>query len=338
MTSVIKYDAACRALAAANFDEAKDIRDKAMAMKVYARQANNKQLEADAFEIRKRAEHRLGQLIEAQPKNTGAKGVGTKVRVDERPTLADLGIGKHLADRARKLVALSSAAFEKHIAEGREDIYRSVERTVFSLINRRRRHQRIAAKANLTLSNTGPFTLIYADPPWKWGHFGQQDKENEAGKDRTPDQHYPTLTYDQIKDFRVAGKHIVDIVHKDAVLFLWCTAANLKLALDVMQTWDFTYKTHSVWVKNKTGLGLVFRNAHELLLYGTRGSMPGPQYQPSSVFVFPRGRHSAKPPEIRADIEKMYPDFSEQHRLELFAREQTKGWTAYGYEACDAAA
>ena len=66
------------------------------------------------------------------------------------------------------------------------------------------------------LGALGPFSLIYADPPWKWGHFGERDKENERGKGRTPDQHYPTLTYD-------------------------------------------------------TGMGLVFRNRHELLLYGTRG-------------------------------------------------------------------
>jgi hypothetical protein len=32
--------------------------------------------------------------------NTGAKGVGTKVRVDDKPTLAEAGIDKHLADRA----------------------------------------------------------------------------------------------------------------------------------------------------------------------------------------------------------------------------------------------
>jgi N6-adenosine-specific RNA methylase IME4 len=103
-------------------------------------------------------------------------------------------------------------------------------------------------------------------------------------------------------------------------------------------TWGFTYKTQAVWVKNKSGLGLVFRNKHEVLLYGTRGKMPGPQYQPLSVFAFPRGRHSAKPPEIRAEIEKMYPDFDARTRLELFARETVAGCTPYGLESHNAAA
>ena len=105
-----------------------------------------------------------------------------------------------------------------------------------------------------------------------------------------------------------------------------------------MERWDFTFKTSAVWDKGRTGLGLVFRNQHEVLLYGTRGNMPGPQYQPPSVFQFPRGRHSAKPGEIRTEIERMYPDFDETARIELFARETVPGWTTYGFEALDQAA
>jgi N6-adenosine-specific RNA methylase IME4 len=74
------------------------------------------------------------------------------------------------------------------------------------------------------------------------------------------------------------------------------------------------------------------------LLYGTskRGNMPAPQYQPPSVFLYPRGEHSAKPPEIRIEIEKMYPDFDAATRCELFYRKadgEIDGWTTYGFEA-----
>ena len=45
------------------------------AMRAYARQAKNKQLEVDAAEIRISAERRLGELIKAQKDNVGlAKG------------------------------------------------------------------------------------------------------------------------------------------------------------------------------------------------------------------------------------------------------------------------
>lgn len=130
----------------------------------------------------------------------------------------------------------------------------------------------------------------------------------------------------------MSGESLSDIAHKDAALFLWCTSANIKLAIEVMESWGFEYKAHAVWVKDKLGLGFVFRNKHELLLYGTRGNMPAPQWQPPSVFQYPRCEHSAKPPEIRKIIERMYPDFSARNRLELFARDKAESWTSYGFE------
>ena len=55
-------------------DEAKDIRDKAEAMRAYAKQARNRGLEVDAAEIRIKAERRLGELIKAQRETVGLGG------------------------------------------------------------------------------------------------------------------------------------------------------------------------------------------------------------------------------------------------------------------------
>ena len=53
---LVHYNAACVALAAAkSTDEVKDWRDKAEAMRAYAHQSKNRQLEIDAAEIRIRA-------------------------------------------------------------------------------------------------------------------------------------------------------------------------------------------------------------------------------------------------------------------------------------------
>ena len=76
----MKYDAACRAVAEAkSVDEVKTIRDKAAAMQVYAEQAKNKSLEADAAEIRERAEYRLGEMLGAQ-RDAGLLNPGTRLR------------------------------------------------------------------------------------------------------------------------------------------------------------------------------------------------------------------------------------------------------------------
>jgi N6-adenosine-specific RNA methylase IME4 len=81
------------------------------------------------------------------------------------------------------------------------------------------------------------------------------------------------------------------------------------------------------------GTGLIFRNQHELLLYADRGKMPKPVEVPSSVFRYQRTAHSAKPPEIRQTLERMYPFFGKEQRAELFSRGEQDGWTSFGNEA-----
>jgi hypothetical protein len=124
-TTLLKYDAACRSVAEAKaVDEVKDVRDKAIAMQLYARQAKNKSLEADAAEIRERAEYRLGELLAVQRSagllNPGTRligggdGAGGSVRNPpaDLPTLRDLGINKVRANKARKASSLLKETFE----------------------------------------------------------------------------------------------------------------------------------------------------------------------------------------------------------------------------------
>jgi len=140
MTELIKYDAACKALTEAkSVDEVKHIRDIAEAMRAYARQAKNKVLELDAAEIRIRAERRVGEMIAAQKATVGlAKPPGKKREIgsepDPIPALADAGIDKHLADRARKLARLPEVEFNARLGNLRERVEADNERVTIDLL------------------------------------------------------------------------------------------------------------------------------------------------------------------------------------------------------------
>jgi hypothetical protein len=126
--NLVRYDAACRAIAAAkSTDEVAKIRNQSEALRAYARVAKNKQLEIDAAEIRIRAERRVGELIAAQKDTVGlnqgaVKGkTGTKRApvLDSRPTLAQAGIDKKLSARAQDLARMPAAQFDQRVAEWR---------------------------------------------------------------------------------------------------------------------------------------------------------------------------------------------------------------------------
>jgi hypothetical protein len=70
--ALLRYETACQALAEARtVDEVKDIHDQAVAMAAYARLAKNRELEADAIEIRMRATRRMDQMRQAQKETVG---------------------------------------------------------------------------------------------------------------------------------------------------------------------------------------------------------------------------------------------------------------------------
>ena len=138
--ALCRYDVACRALAAAKaVDDVMEIVAPADAVRVYARQAKNRQMEIDAAEIRIRAERRLGELMAAQKArvgvNSGTAGQGrpkiggvpnTPPKHDAPPTLAEAGIDKNLAKRSRSYAAVPTEQFEQLLTDKRQSGNRRV--------------------------------------------------------------------------------------------------------------------------------------------------------------------------------------------------------------------
>ena len=331
MTNLIRYEQARSALAEArSVDEVKDIRDKSEAMRAYARMANDTQLEADATELRLRAERRLGIMLTAA-KEAGqlSRGQPPKNCTDEeqysRVKLDEVGIDRKLSSRSQKIGGIGEQAFEAMVESVRGRIA-SGDRISLDVVAVDKKERRAERERDLATKQAAlpekRYGVIYADPEWRFEVYSR-----ETGMDRAADNHYPTSSVEDI-----CNRPVADIAADDCVLFLWATVPMLPDALRGMDAWDFQYKSHCIWAKDRVGTGYWFRNQHELLLVGTRGNVPAPAMgtQIESLVDAAVGRHSEKPVEFYELIERYFPNLP---KIELNARAERPGWDAWGYEA-----
>jgi hypothetical protein len=147
-----RYEAACRTVAeCARIDEAKGILDKATALRAYAKQVRNPELEADAWAIRRRAERRIGELSLALDTAQGARtdklrsSAGTKLQA-----LKNAGLSKSTAYRCERQAMIPEKNWDQYIALGREQIKRGKSVSERNLLHR-----------------VAPFLAdLYCTPPW----------------------------------------------------------------------------------------------------------------------------------------------------------------------------
>ena len=173
----------------------------------------------------------------------------------------------------------------------------------------------------------GPFSLVYADPPWKF-----RDKAHAGA--RGAEHKYPVMGQAEICDMPVRL-----LVADTALLALWWVASQPEEAIAVAEAWGFRVRhmTGVVWVKETVngspafGMGHYTRAGAECLLLATRGRWTDLRQSRSvrQVITAPLGRHSEKPEAVADALEVLVGDVP---RIELFARRFRPGWSTWGNE------
>ena len=113
-------------------DEVKDIRDKALALEEYARQANNTQAERKAAEIRIRAERKVGKLLAEIERSKGlCTDQAEETSVHDEPRLSETpyqeakrkaNVSDTQAKRWQQLAAMPHGDFEGRLHDPEIDV------------------------------------------------------------------------------------------------------------------------------------------------------------------------------------------------------------------------
>lgn len=304
---LIKYEAACRAIAeAVSVDEVLQIRDQAEMLRAAGRIAKNRDLEMQAIEIRMRGERRLGEIIKAHDETVGLNKGGRpsktstpEEQVSKPGTLAEAGIDRKLSSRAQKMAAVPAAEFEGLVSEWKAESAAADGRLTTNLLKvgaeqrqreARRDLQRELSAASHELTGTRRYAAGYIDPPWL---------RKQGTTDRSYENHYPTMTWPEIVAWAAS---IRDRFLEDAWFFIWVPRAHL-FALHpsshMVKIEDGTLHTVEVWVPlpwavaralgatgysscfiwtktdedhaDDTGMGILIRDQDEVLLMFKKG-------------------------------------------------------------------
>jgi N6-adenosine-specific RNA methylase IME4 len=175
-----------------------------------------------------------------------------------------------------------------------------------------------------------PYDVILADPPWSY--YGQQGKWGAAAK-----------FYATAPDEMISTLPVPELLTDRGVLFLWATSPRLDIAMACLAGWKLHFRGVAfVWVKaRKDGVPIgaqgvrpsIVKPTVEYVLAASRVAKGRPMQLGdegvANVVLAPKRAHSQKPEEIRASIDRLYPNAS---KLELFARSRRHGWDAWGDE------
>lgn len=248
--------------------------------------------------------------------------------------LATLGQGRRKAgarpsmtqQQAGRLLGVSerSVRAARELKEsGRKDLVAAVAAGEVSLSRATRNAKRDELARQLRAKPMpppkGPFDVVSLDPPWRY-----EKNASMTDADRRNEPDYPDMSLDEI-----IALNVPKLLERDAIVWLWTTNAHLLTqAPKVLEAWHLVPKTVLTWVKNKMGSGDWLRGQTEHCIMAVRGK-PRVMLTNESTVLYGKAReHSRKPDEFYERVERLCPGT----KLELFAREERRGWVTHGVE------
>jgi len=291
---------------AASVDEAKGIRDKAEALRIYAKQSGQSlEVQNKCAEIKLRAERRAGVILAEMEKNKGARGKGVRFHDESAPTLAELGISQVQSHRWQKMAGIPQRDFEAFIAGTKDRGKELTSVSVLRLASDLKKPARAERKADeldevmlpLDSSFGQTFATLVIDPSWA-----------ELGR-RT--EVLWTLP-------------IPAICAKNAHVYLCVTNKTLEQGFELLRLWGLRYASCLTWCKSSSEEEPYYHSSTEHILFGVRGNLELLRNDLGTWFQWPWGSiHSEKPDRLYELLATCSPG----PYAVLFSKKHRPGWT-----------
>jgi N6-adenosine-specific RNA methylase IME4 len=306
---LIHFDAISRALQrAASVDEAKGIRDKAEALRIYAKQSGQTlEVQNRCAEIKLRAERRAGEILSEMEMNKGARGKGVRFRDESAPTLAELGISQAQSHRWQKIAGIPMREFDSFISARKQSRKELTSISVLRLADDLNRPPSMrqpetggldeALLNQISSSVRSVFNTVVVDPPWE-----------QLGR-------HPEVLW---------KLPIPSMCAKNAHLYLWVTNKTLEQGFELLRLWGFRYTTCLTWCKSQSEGGECFESSTEHILFAKRGNLQLSEHDVGTWFQWPWGSiHTEKPDRFYELVASCSPG----PYAVLFSEKQRPGWT-----------
>jgi len=299
--------------------ELKGVRDKAEAVRQYAKQAGmGLEIQNHCAEVKILAERKTGGLLDQMglgPGNPQWSHGATKAK------LADLGLNKTQSSRWQAEAAVPEADFAKHVKDTQEA---GKELTSLSVV-------RLAKRRKPTKGKTPPFPkgmyrCVVIDPPWPIQKIEREERPLQGNQL----DYQGTLTVDEIQT--KMGVFLEDHAVKDGChVYLWVTHRFLPTGFDLFKAWGVKYECLMTWVKNVGFTPFSWMYDTEHVLFGRLGSLEVAKKGLRLSFSAKVQGHSRKPDEFYDRVRQASPE----NRVDMFGREAREGFEVWGNEATD---